>query len=151
MLSKEQVELFKSKLVDRLAEEGFRPKVNDYGDIEFKVEGRCHFIDFDSNDPAYVRLLLPNFWSIDNATERHAAFEAASKASSRCKGVKVFVEGDSNVWASVEFLIPDPALPTVEMLERYLQMIEAGTREFKARIRELQASSPISAGSVLTH
>lgn len=134
MLKSEQVEQYKTALMGRLGDEGFRPTANTMGDIEFKCEGKLYILDFDDNDPGYMRLLLPHFWSIDDPRELHAAYIAASQACERCKGVKVFVEGASSVWASVEFLANDIDVPTTEMLDRYLAMIRSGTRTFAEKI-----------------
>jgi hypothetical protein len=97
MTTIEQLSTLKTAIELLLVEEGFRPVRNDNDDIEFKVEGKHFYFDFDSNDPAYVRLMCPHFWHIDDAQELRAAYVAANQACERCKGVKVFVEGEESV------------------------------------------------------
>ena len=62
------------------------------------------------DDPAYVRLLFPNFWGIESDDERARAFAAASTATRQCKAAKVFVRDDgANVSVSYEAFYPELA------------------------------------------
>lgn len=151
MITIEQLPEFKAMLQELLVNDGFRPKRNEHDDIEFKVTGMLHYFDFDPNDPAYVRLLLPYFWRIDNAAELEAAYAAASQTSERCKGVKVFVEREDSVWASVEFLVESLAPLQSAVLERRLAMIEAGTSEFRRKVEEFKPTAMKGAPEHVTH
>ena len=58
-----------------LKEEGYLPKIDDDGDLVFKSEGKFLCIFADSNDQEFVRISLPNFWSIDSEPEREVAMK----------------------------------------------------------------------------
>lgn len=54
---------------DHLAEEGYRPVINEYGDVQFKSEGLIHVIELFDNDLGYARLLLPAILSVPEGRE----------------------------------------------------------------------------------
>jgi hypothetical protein len=140
MLDTMNVEALKTKFIELLTEEGFRPKLNDHGDVEFKVEGMTHHIDFDGDDPAYLRLLVVNFWGNDDARELHAAYSASSYSNALCKGVKVFVMQERYVWATVEFLVISLEMIGAPLIIRQIEMIKAGTECFRRNIGEIMES-----------
>ncbi|MEJ3656678.1 hypothetical protein WEH80_27335 [Actinomycetes bacterium KLBMP 9759] len=95
--------------VEFLAEQGFRPKVDEEGDIHFRYEGRHHFI-METQDEQYFHLLFPNFFPLSNETEVREAAAAASTASRSTKVAKVYLNPAlDNVSASVELLLTEPA------------------------------------------
>ena len=93
---------------DFLAAEGYRPTVDDDGDVLFTYEGGTYLLYAIEDDPGYVRLLYPNFWVIESEAERALALVAASRASRVCKGAKVFVRDDgANVCVAYEAFLDD--------------------------------------------
>jgi hypothetical protein len=94
--------------VEFLTEQGFRPKVDDEGDIHFRYEGRHHFI-MESQEDTYFHLLFPNFFPLTSGTEVEAAALAASSATRVTKVAKVYLNpATDNVCASVELLVAKP-------------------------------------------
>jgi len=121
------------KVIDHLGKEGFRPQVDQDGDILFKVEGFTYFIGLSEDDPTYFRVCFPNFWEIESEEERQRALEASGHATARCKGAKVFVVRD-DTWATMEafYLTVDEFL---EMFERNLGAVQAAASIFRQRMR----------------
>ncbi|ACO47752.1 hypothetical protein DEDE109153_17705 [Deinococcus deserti] len=92
--------------LDFLAEEGFRPSLDDDGDVLFKYEGSLYLLVTASNEPTVLTLLLPYFWPLDDAAERERALEAAMYAHRNVRIGRVTVL-EENVTASVNAYLPD--------------------------------------------
>lgn len=93
-------------VLDFLTEEGFRPKLDDDGDVYFKYEGMTYLLLTASNEPTVLTLVLPYFWPLEDAAERTRALEAAMVAHRHVRIGRVTVLED-NVSASVNAYLPD--------------------------------------------
>jgi hypothetical protein len=115
--------------VEFLAEQGFRPKVDEEGDIHFRYEGRHHFI-METADEHYFHLLFPNFFPLAGEAEAAEAALAASAASRATKVAKVYLNpAQDNVTASVELLVAQPA-DVHEHFVRCLGILGTATGKF---------------------
>jgi hypothetical protein len=54
---------------DWLANEGYKPTIDEDNDVEFKVQGEYFYIDNDTNDPTLLRFLVPNVYEVDFSDE----------------------------------------------------------------------------------
>lgn len=127
--------------VEFLAEQGFRPKVDDEGDIHFRYEGRHHFI-METPDENYFHLLFPNFFPLSNETEIREAALAASTASRATKVAKVYLNPAlDNVSASVELLVARPADVHPHFL-RCLGILGTATGKFLEEMSAQLAAAP---------
>lgn len=88
--------------VSFLLEEGYRPEVDQDGDVVFKREGRTYFIAVNEEDPGFFQLVLPNIWPIESEAERLQVLVAADYSNATSKASKVFIMED-DVWVDVEF------------------------------------------------
>jgi hypothetical protein len=122
--------------METLAEEGFRPKIDDDGDIVFKAEGRTLYIRLYPDDTEYLQLVLPNFWKIESDEERVCATIAANHATRVTKVAKVFVT-KNNTCASIEMFLPVPEL-FVKILSRSVAALGNGAEHFIEKMRELE-------------
>lgn len=116
-----------------LAAEGYAPKIDGDGDVVFKFEGGHYLIVLDE-DEDFVRIIYPNFWSIDDDVERQRAAEASLHVTTHIKVAKVFIVGDST-WATVEMFCasPEAVLP---MLFRCLSALRTAVHTFKEKMTE---------------
>jgi hypothetical protein len=128
--------------VEFLAEQGFRPKVDDEGDIHFRFEGRHHFI-METQDEHYFHLLFPNFFPLADERAVEEAAVAASAASRATKVAKVYLNpAHDNVSASVELLLAEPADVHVHFM-RCLDIVGAATGKFLEEMSaRLAAAAP---------
>lgn len=95
--------------MDFLSGEGYRPTVDNDGDVVFKVEGGLYYIDVDADDAVYFRVVYPNFWSIENPDELLRAKAAANHATATTKVAKVYVRPDeTDTIAAVEIYVDPP-------------------------------------------
>ena len=90
-----------------LREEGYSPKVDEDGDIVFKIEGRVYLIMIPEDDEEFFRIIFPNFWSIGSEEERVKVNTACMEATKDTKVAKVFPVRD-NTWASIELFCMPP-------------------------------------------
>ncbi len=107
-------------------------------DLIFKVEGRGYALIADADDTDFVRLMFPNFWSLDSDEEFAAALQAISIVNGRCKGAKVHATSNNdNIIATVEFLI-DSQNPQMKsgLFLRYIRMLNNAAEEFARVMRE---------------
>jgi hypothetical protein len=117
-----------------LAEEGFRPEVDDDGDVVFKREGRVFFIDVHEDDPEFFMIALPNIWPIESAEERIQVLSAAAHTNENEKAAKVFTKKD-DVWITIEMFVNDPEdFKTV--FDRSLEAIDSAVDTFVARMKK---------------
>lgn len=93
--------------LDYLSEEGYQPKVDEDGDVQFKREGFTYFISVNEDDPEFFGVMLPNIWEIESDEERLYALFACNEATANTKVAKAQVVGD-NVWISAEVFVEKP-------------------------------------------
>lgn len=124
-------------LEELLKEEGYRPYVDEDGDLIFKAESKNLLIPADRGDEEFLRIALPNFWSIDSELERLMTDKAASEVNRTVKAVKVFPVED-NIWASVE-IFASPIQSVHDVLPRYIQVLLLALDEFRQQMQKLRA------------
>jgi hypothetical protein len=118
-----------------LAEEGYRPWIDDYGEVSFKCEGRSYFIEIDENDEEYFCLAYPCFWRIESNEELAQVKEAALAVTADTKVVKTYPVGDTNTWATIELFCFPPETFTA-VFDRCLRALRAGVEKFVAKMEE---------------
>ena len=124
----------KKKLFMRfLREEGFRPKVDEDDDIVFKCEGKSYYIEASESDESYFRLILPNFWQIDNPDEERHALVVMSEVNAEIKVAKIYQRRDS-IHATVEMFI-DPMEGFKLVFPRCLGCIQAAIAAFSEKMK----------------
>jgi hypothetical protein len=122
--------------MEALAEEGYRPKLDEDGDIVFKAEGRTLYIRMYPDDTEYFQLVLPNFWKIESDEEREMALVAANHATRITKVAKVFVT-KANTCASIEAFLPDPSL-FIKIINRSVAALRNGAEHFAEKMQDLE-------------
>jgi hypothetical protein len=124
------------QILDWLSAEGFRCDVDDDGDIHLRHEGRDVFILLDSDDPAYVRFLVPDVWKAsEESGERSAALVVGNSLNSSLKVLKVSLRDSGSVYAAVELFL-DGFDSFRKVVPRCLDLLGAATWEFRSRMRE---------------
>jgi len=132
--------------LDFLRAEGFRPDLDEAGDVLFRCEGRSYYLMVDDDDPHYFRLLFPNFWSIDGVAERQRALLAASEVTAEIKVAKVYILGD-DTQATAEMFLADPH-DLRKVFDRALSALQGAVRRYceimqdrRPRLRLVEESS----------
>ena len=116
-----------------LAEEGYRPKIDEDGSIGFKHEGNTHFIDIDEDDETFFSLSC-YLWPVESEEEREKALRAANEATLTTKVAKVYLLNDMVVCA-VELLLPTPE-SFRDVFERSMCAMQSGATTFLAAIEK---------------
>jgi hypothetical protein len=120
--------------MEYLEAEGFRPDIDKDGDVHFKYEGKHYYILLREKDRQFVRIIHPQFWSIDSEEERQKALAAANLTTGRCKCCKVYVS-DENVDAAIELFVAEPS-HAVAVLNRSLCALQNGVNTFAEEMRK---------------
>ncbi|WP_199188341.1 hypothetical protein [Deinococcus arcticus] len=97
---------YAAAVLNFLTDEGFRPKLDDDGDVHFKYEGGTYFVLTAGNDPTHLALLYPFFWPLEDAAERARALEAAMHAQRQVRVGRILVL-EHDVSANVSAYLPD--------------------------------------------
>jgi hypothetical protein len=130
MTKHERLELYR----DFLIEEGFRPRLDDNGNVYFKCEGRTMVIQVDEKDEEFFRLIYPNVWPIESDAELAEVKEASIRATTETKVAKVFPVGE-DTWATIEaFYSPADAFKPI--FRRCLSALRAGVKTFVASMED---------------
>ena len=75
----------------------------------FKHEGRTYYIDIDTSDEQYFRLVFPNFWSVESAEELARVLYATNYATMKTKVAKVYLRSDGkDTVAAIEMFFERP-------------------------------------------
>lgn len=125
-----------TRLFDRLAEEGFRPKleVDDetHSTISFKVEGR-HFLSFvDEEDPGFFHLGL--CYELPEGMTLPWALDRANALNEELKAAKVTVRAEEREIRFHIELFVDGA-PAPDLLERSVSVLRLASKKFFATER----------------
>lgn len=115
--------------MDYLRQEGYVPKLDGDGDVQFKYEGMTCCLFSDEDDREYFRVVLPNFWPIESQDERVQAIAAAGVVTAGIKVGKVIIVKD-NVWSSVEMLI-DPIERFRDVFPRAMRILVMCVQRFR--------------------
>ena len=123
---------------DYLNEEGYRPSIDEDGDVAFKFEGGNYFISIYEDDEEYFQLVYPFFWEIENDEERERAIAACIETTRGQKSVKVFMVKDNNdVSAATEAFFAAKE-DVKRIFPRYLHSIQSGIAAFREIMRRDQ-------------
>ncbi len=121
-----------------LKREGYRPIVDEEGDVMFKHEGRTFFLLIDNEDDIYFRLVLPGIFSCDKEEDRPGVEHACMMATAKTKVAAAYLQ-DTQVWVSAELLISPPTA-FENVFQRSLGIVDAGARNFADAFREWLAN-----------
>ncbi|EDN67587.1 conserved hypothetical protein, secreted [Beggiatoa sp. PS] len=133
--SKEQLQLM---YTNYLKKEGYFPKIDSDGDVNFKKEGDVYFIDVRSQqeDPQYFRIVHPLFWSIDNEIERQEVLAVADRVNSSVKVVKIYTVKD-DTWASVSIFVSNRE-DFKDSFPRLMSALTTGVKRFVQNMRKIR-------------
>ncbi len=128
--------------LDALEKEGYRPELDQDGDVRFRHEGSSYFIEVREDDPMFFRVVLPNFWDIESPKERARIIEAANTTCSDIKVAKVFIVRN-DTWCAVELFLAQQE-HFIPILQRCLLAIRAAVNTFSEHMRSEPRPPPAS-------
>lgn len=134
-----------NKYVEFIKDEGYKiedsPTRDNDNDIRVvvKFEGASIIMYFDCKDTHFVRIILPNFYSLDDIQEKRNALIAIDKVAKTCKVAKVHTTTEqTNVYALVEFLENENGTAIDQnTLIRYLSMAKNAASTFATQMKAL--------------
>jgi hypothetical protein len=118
-----------------IKENGYSSHILEGDIIEFRRSGLYYYISIEDREPLFVQLVFPSFWEIESEDEQEEAVKAASYASGKAKGAKVYLSNESemDVSVTVDLYLPNPD-DFADHFPRMLLMIDAGTDYFEERM-----------------
>lgn len=120
--------------MEYLTQEGYRPSVDGDGDVVFKEEGRTYYIEVDTEDQGYFRVVFPNFWCIESDEERERVLVAANHATMQTKVAKVYLRADGeDTSAAVELFLAHPK-DFSAVFQRAMSALKASVRTFREKM-----------------
>ena len=119
---------------EHLASEGFRPEVDEDGDLSFRHEGKSLCIFVHEHDRSFFRLALPAFVECEGAEEEARALRVANRMNKAFKVGKLVI-ADGTAWANVELFLDDPAALR-PVLDRCLDLVGSMAFDFRRLMRE---------------
>ena len=98
-----------------LSEEGYRPYLDEDGDVSFKAQGYYLYIAVDDDSPNYLQLVMPGIKTIDmeaenSVIETYCALAACNEMTRDKKIVKAYMSDSGKVSLSCETYIDDTPL-----------------------------------------
>lgn len=124
----------RDEMMTFLQDEGYRPELDDDGDITFNYEGDRYYIEFDANDEEYLKinLVVGKF----EPEELEAVLEGANAASLTVKAAKVVIL-ENLAFSTVELFVARIA-DLKPVFRRYLACVQgaAGTASDEAKERK---------------
>lgn len=121
-----------AEIRDFLAEEGFRPCLDENGDVVFKFEGYVYLVECHEDDPAYVRVVLPAIYRIGEGEDERVR-DIANAVANTIKAVKPIVG------AQVSFVIEgfySAPQHVCDVLVRCCSALKAAMAEFDRLIAQ---------------
>lgn len=115
-----------------LEAEGYRPEVDEDGDLLFKAEGLTYVLVV-GDDHEYFYLVLPHIWEIEDPAERANAVRTAHDLTSQIKVAKIFCD-KKGVHCSVEMFIRDPK-DVQPVLSRLVMSLQLARMEFTKKMQ----------------
>jgi hypothetical protein len=116
-----------------LADEGYRPKIDEDGDISFKVEGEKFVLYSSPDDESYLRIVT--VFTLDDDTDPERALALTSTMNYRMKAVKFSLgPGLKTAAFSIEAFYGEPE-HFRPFLGRALNMLKSGSSQFFAQLR----------------
>lgn len=98
-----------------LSEEGYRPYIDEDGDVSFKAQGYFLYIAVDEDSQNYLQLVMPSIKTIDvesedSIIETYCALAACNEMTRDKKIVKAYMSDSGNVSLSCETYIDETPL-----------------------------------------
>jgi hypothetical protein len=117
-----------------LSDEGYKPELDEDGDVRFKREGKTYFINVEASDPECFRVVLANIWPIESEDERKQVMVAMDHCNAQAKVAKAYMVKD-NVWVAIETFIAKPEDFKV-IFQRSLSALDHGVSLYATRMRQ---------------
>ncbi len=112
-----------------LVEQGYRPSIDEDGDVTFKYEGGHYYLSVSEDDDLFFQLVYARFWNLEDEDERLRGINAANEINMRFKVVKVYIRNDDTS-ATIECFMHHPN-DFKGYFERSLRALQRAVFEFR--------------------
>ena len=134
-----EIDVSLKSLFDHLAQEGFRPKIDEDGSLGFKCEGWKLYLDPYASQGGF-RLYCCVYWELDPA-DRTKALNIANEMNADRRCVKAVVNGNNTVWLTYETHCAD-VVEYARTLASAAEFIVSACRDYREAFR--RESQPVT-------
>lgn len=125
------------RIVNLLQEMGYKPTVDDDGDVHFMCQMRHLFVLVHESGGMYYSVLIPNIYDLEEGEEQ-LALAACNKMTREIKCMKTFMDIHfKNVSSAFEFYATEESLRAV--MEQALKTIVYAPRLFLDQMNEIKS------------
>jgi hypothetical protein len=115
-----------------LANEGFRPKIDNDGDISFRSEGRTFWIQIYENDPTFFSMFMGFIQEDKSPQMRLRRLEGCNIANQKIKVIKCHLDKDGDPIFGAEMFLANPG-DFKTNLSHLLRAIEGSYKEYRSQ------------------
>ena len=119
---------------EHLASEGFRPEVDEDGDLSFRHERKSLCIFVHEDDRTFFRLAFPAFFECEGPEEEARALRVANRLNKSLKVGKLVI-ADGYAWVNVELFFDEPA-DFRPVFDRCLDLVGSMAFDFRRLMQE---------------
>lgn len=114
-----------------LAAEGFKPELNNAGNVRFRREGRTYVVYPDERDPLFLRVAIAFTAEDKSVLGRSRRLEGINAATGDTKVVKAYLDADGDPTFAAELFVVVPG-DFKFMLARVLRAIDSAYDKYNA-------------------
>lgn len=127
-----------NKRYHTLSHEGYRPEINEGGDLVFKFEGKIYILSNDERDPNFFRLIFPNFFVASNPVQKELLEKTMNEVNAHIKMIKCYSTlGQNKNYASLAYEIYSDDDSLMQNVNRGIYMVQQGINYFSKTINRL--------------
>jgi len=93
---------------EQLAEEGYRPHIDEDGDIVFRSQGKTYVVSVDPADAQFFRLGAYCLYTLSGEAAANKAHRIGHELAMRFKGTKALIVEDQVVHVVLESVLVEP-------------------------------------------
>ena len=111
-----------------LSKEGYKPYIDEDGDVSFKVQGTLFYVDNDKDDVTLLRMVAPAIYKIDtdNVVEEYTALSACNEFNRTKKLIRAAISSSGNVSFFADTYVGEGKNDMTEFLETAIEFMTRG-------------------------
>lgn len=124
-----------------LDKEGYKPYIDEDGDVSFKVQGTLFYVDNDKDDTTLLRMIAPGVYKIDtdNVVEEYTALSACNDFNRTKKLIRAAISSSGSVSFIADTYVGEGKNDMTEFLETAIDFMTRGFASWRELFNEYDA------------